>query len=384
MRKTAVVLAVVIIALFSFNDREIYKKDIRNRLIIQGVGIDAEQDGTYTLTVQAIATGAQSLSNGSESSTEQPVKIYTVNGDTVYSAIKSITEYDGKIPLYSQNRVIVIGRSVAEQGIDGIVDFFVRDVENSASLRIALADGSAAEVLSVKSKNGEVIARNIELSIKSAEYEPEIFDLQLYEMINRYRDKNPSYAMPLLAVKRSGEESSVELKATAVFSGTRLKDTLTDRETVMLNLLCNKVYNGDFSYRTDGGDSISLSIIDSKTKRRVSLDNGKAVFDLKISVDCDIAEIYNGVNKKLSRARIAELEDNAERYIRDEMNNTVKKLYRDMRCDAAGLSRLIYINEPAFYRQHEDDLQSVMADADFNVTVDVTVRRAGQDLVEIK
>lgn len=64
MRKTAVIVLSVILILFSFNERELYKKDIRNRLVIQGVGIDAEKDGTYTVTLQAINTAAQSSPAG--------------------------------------------------------------------------------------------------------------------------------------------------------------------------------------------------------------------------------------------------------------------------------------------------------------------------------
>lgn len=73
MRKTAVVIAVAIIALFSFNERELYKKDIRNRLVIQGIGIDREKDGAYTVTLQAINTGSQSASI-SEGGPEKPCR----------------------------------------------------------------------------------------------------------------------------------------------------------------------------------------------------------------------------------------------------------------------------------------------------------------------
>ena len=47
MRKATVILLAFIIGVFAFNEKEIYKKDIRNRLVIQGVGIDIETDNSY-------------------------------------------------------------------------------------------------------------------------------------------------------------------------------------------------------------------------------------------------------------------------------------------------------------------------------------------------
>ena len=47
MRKIGIVLLALIVSVFTFNENEIYKKDIRNRLVIQGIGIDMEEDGKY-------------------------------------------------------------------------------------------------------------------------------------------------------------------------------------------------------------------------------------------------------------------------------------------------------------------------------------------------
>lgn len=383
MRKTAVVIAVVIIALFSFNERELYKKDIRNRLVIQGIGIDTKEDGTYSVTVQALNTSTQSASI-SEGGNENPVKVYKVEGETVYTALKSVTEYEGKIPLYSQNRIIVIGREAAEKGIEGIVDFFVRDVENSASLRIVTADGKASEILETSSAKGEVAARNIELSVRSAEYEAEIVELQLYELVNRYLDKNGSFAMPVVALKKTGDEKRPEIKGTAVFKDGKLQNTLSADETVMLNFLLNDVYNGDIAYKSDKDENIAISIINSKTKRSVSLKNHTPIFNVRINVKCDIAEIYNGMTKSVSDERLRELQVDAEKYLKAEIEKLVQKLYVDMQSDVPGMSRLLYIFKPSFYRENEKNLNTIMADSQYNVEVNVTVRRVGHEFVKIK
>ena len=73
MRKTAIVLLAFLIAFHTFNSNDIYKKDIRNRLVIQGIGIDADADGKYTVTIQSIDTNSQSATS-SDGASQPPIK----------------------------------------------------------------------------------------------------------------------------------------------------------------------------------------------------------------------------------------------------------------------------------------------------------------------
>ena len=79
MRKTLIVLLVFLLAFYTFNSEEIYKKDIRNRLVIQGIGIDIEDDKKYSVTTQAIDINAQSATS-SDGASQPPLKTYKTKG----------------------------------------------------------------------------------------------------------------------------------------------------------------------------------------------------------------------------------------------------------------------------------------------------------------
>ena len=79
MRKSILIFLVVIVAIFTFNEKEIYKKDIRNRLVIQGIGIDIEKDYSYTVTLQTIDTNAQSATS-EDGASQPPIKTYKMTG----------------------------------------------------------------------------------------------------------------------------------------------------------------------------------------------------------------------------------------------------------------------------------------------------------------
>lgn len=381
MQKISILIAVILLLLLPFNGKEIFKKDISKRLVIQGIGIDIEEDGTYTVTLQAINTSAQSIT--SEGGDQDPVKTYKVTGETIYTAVKGVTEMEGKIPLYSQNRVIIIGRNIAEKGLEGVIDFFVRDTGNCPSVDVAMADGRASEILEVKSESGEVIARNIEQSINSTDFEAEIARLQIYELVNRYEDRLPAYTMPVLAAAKDRDKERVEIIETAVFSGSKFKGTLTRDETIMFNFLCDKVSNGAIAYETEQDGKVSMGVIDNKTVRRVSLDNNTPTFKLSLYVEADIAEIYNGTAKTVDRSRLKELQNGARDYLKSNIEKVIKKLYTDLGCDAPGFSRLIYSRYPSFFRENEKNLNTVMAESQYNVEVNVTIRRVGHELIKV-
>ena len=89
MRKVGIVILALIVSIFSFNGNEIFKKDIRNRLVIQGIGIDVEDDGKYSVTIQAIDTDAQSASSSDDAS-KPPLKTFDVKGDTIYLTVEEV------------------------------------------------------------------------------------------------------------------------------------------------------------------------------------------------------------------------------------------------------------------------------------------------------
>ncbi len=381
MRKAIAVFVAVLLAIFLFNEKEIYKKDIRNRLVIQGIGIDLNDDGTYTVTLQTIDTNAQEAASA-EGASQPPIRTYKLTGDTVYTTIKGVTEIEGKIPLYSQNRIIILGKSITENKMDDVIDFFVRDVENSSSVYIASAENTANEILEAENEGKYISAKSIETGISSHEFDAKIFGIQLYEVINRYNSGTKDFALPLLSVVETDKRKSVEIIGTAIFNNTRYRDFLSKDDTVYLNFLSDRVYNAALSF--DYKDTrISLNIIDSKTKRKLSFYDNRPRFDVKVKITVDIAEISGGVSNALSREQLEDIKIQAENYISERISETRKKLYENYESDACGLGRLIYICEKDFYKENEKNIDSVMQNSIFEVDVDLKIRRVGHEFIEL-
>lgn len=380
MRKSLIVLLVFLMAFYTFNSEEIYKKDIRNRLVIQGIGIDIENDKKYSVTIQAIDTNAQAATS-SDGASQPPLKTYKTKGDTIYTALKSVTETEGKIPLYSQNRIIILGKSITEENMSDVIDFFVRDVENSSSVYIAAAEKTAGEILEAKNGQEYISARSIETGISSYEYDARIFELQLFDLINRYNSGTKDFAMPLLSLKEEKGEKSVEISGTALFNSTEYREKISKDETVYLNILYNKLNNTALAYDIDDNKKVSLNIVDSKTTRNVTIKNGQPVFKIKVKMEADISEISGGVSSAMKEKDIEKIALMGEKYIEKETKNLVYSLYEEYNSDSAGLGRLIYIRHKDFYKKNEKKLDSVLQNSIYEVEVDLKIRRIGHEFI---
>ncbi len=382
MRRASIVLLAIILAIFAFNDEEIYKKDIRNRLVIQGIGIDIEKDNSYTVTLQAIDTNSSAAASSDDAS-QPPLKVYKVKGDTIYTAIKTVTESEGKTPLYSQNRIIILGKSITEENMDNVIDFFVRDVENSSSVYVAAAEKTAAEILEAKNGGEYVSARNLKNSIDSYEYDARIFATSLYELISRYNSGTKDFAMPLLSVKEENEEKDVEIIGTAIFNDTKYREYISKDDTIYLNMLYNRVDNTALSYSGEDNTRISLNVVKSKTKRTVSLENGTPTFKITVTINADISEISGGVGSAMKNSDIENYKKRGEEYVEKQLHSLISTMYDRYESDAAGLVRLLYICEQDFYRENEKKLDEVMKNSIFEIECKINIRRIGHEFIEL-
>ncbi len=380
MRHGTIILLAFLLGIFVFNDSQIYKKDIRNRLVIQGIGIDIDRDGSYNVTLQAIDTNSSAAASSDDAS-QPPIKVYKLKGNTIYTAIKSVTENEGKVPLYSQNRIIILGKSITEENMDNVIDFFVRDVENSSAVYIAAAEKTASEILETKSGDKYVSARNLKNSIDAHENDARIYATSLYQVINRYNSDAKDFAMPMLAVKEENKEKNVEITGTAVFNNKKYREYIPKDDTVFLNILNNTVYNTAMSFTTPENNRISLNIVKSKTKRKVSLENGKPVFKISVKMNGDIAEISGGTTSKLETKQIKAIEKYGEEYVQKEINNLIGSMHNEYESDSAGLGRLLYICEQNFYKKHKNNLDSILQNSIFEVEVELNIRRIGHEYV---
>ena len=149
MKKMLKLLTPILLLAVSFCGCNYESQELKSRLIVQAVGIDALENGGVRVTLQTLNTEMAGNPN-SGANLGDIINFVTVEGETVSEAISAAAKSVGKLPLLSQNRLIVFGRETAQKGIYSDLDYFVRNADNRATVLVAVSDTTAEELVSAK------------------------------------------------------------------------------------------------------------------------------------------------------------------------------------------------------------------------------------------
>lgn len=371
-------IVILIVILFSFSSCISSDTEIKNRLIIEGIGIDFDNDTEeYILTVQALSMA--SASSGDENISQSPVVNFTVKGKTVAQALNSLCENTGRTPLYSQNRVIVIGNELNTSTVASALDYLVREYTARPDVYVSSCVGTAADILKIQA-NGEIPAKIIEESIRESDKNSIGQDSQLYNLVNLYQEDTTAFTMSLLEVdKELNEESDcVKVSGTFVLDKNNKKNHLSSEETVMLKFITDDIETGTLSFSCDGIE-VGVDIINSKTKIKTELKDNKPTFNINVKCSIDLVEYGDPNFQSVSDDIVEKIRIDAEKYIKSGMAQLIEKQLKKEKCDIFRFGKRLELSYTQVYKMLLPNWEKSISDIDYTITVNATVRKIGQE-----
>lgn len=376
-KAAAVTTAVLIMITVLFSSCSSADTELRNRLIIEGMGVDRDSDG-FVLTVQALNT-TESQSSDSPASSEA-VSVYTVKGNSVSDALSRLRLVSGKNPLYSQNRIIIIGSSV-ENEIPATIDFFVREYASRINVLVAVSENKASDILNTQSEAGAIGAKSVQEIIEQGKIYSCAGDSEIYSLMNGFSDKNAGVFIPLLGTEKGvkGEdEETVNLKGARVFKDGKACCTLTSEEVSYLLLSTGKSDKCEITFKDSDGVNVTVEILKSRTKVRTgkkALPNPEVEIELNLSAG--VLEYASGTPDGLSREKLGEINALLKEKIESDMSELYKKMLKEEKTDVFKFDRRFSLTQSKKYYEFADDWDSVIGNIEPKITVDIDLKRIG-------
>ena len=350
-RAAAVLLSVLLLLpLAGCAGRELYE-----RLLIHGIGIDVQDDG-FLVTVRS-----------SVSAEDEGEEFFTCTGRSVLEALNSLSRSTGRQPFYAHNYLVVFGKDCAEQGLDQCMDFFVRYYNTRPAVRVYLAEEKAEDVLSFQKDGKYLRMSELQQLSDSSKETGNTVGVELLDFINAVKRPGCAPVLPVLRV----EEQGVEVVSTACFDGYRFQDVLTLAQTRGFLAVKNRLQHGEAVVYGDFG-SVTLSLRGGKGKVSVSEENGLPAFALNVKVKGDVSAISNG-RDRLEHTEYTEIETALSQTLRTEIQSAVEKAVLEAGCDIFGFGAMIYRKDPRRWEALESDWQNLMKRCAYTVTVESAV-----------
>lgn len=372
-----IVVILLVISMFCSCSRtnEANSYELKNRLIILALGIDKAENGQILVSVQTLNTDVSSNAS-SQSTPETMVKNYSQKGLSISEAISKLSDITGKNPLLSQNRIVIFGWELANEGIYDYLDDFIRNTDNRSSVLVSVAQGKAKDVIFAEIGDNIIPARIAERMIESASYQSCFLSTRVYELINGVIDDKTSVSVPILKVSKSEDKNRFLIDSVGIIKGDRL-DSVKDVESVRgIVFANNSVQRGVITMQYDASE-VTMAIIESKTKTKAYVKDGNPHFKISVKTYMSVSEINDNIKEKKTKLDLKNLEFTAEQKIKEIVESSINECIIKDKSDVFGFGKRLMRTQPKFYKSNINNWSDDMDKSKYTVEVKVKIEGMG-------
>ena len=369
MKKKILILILIFLLSGCYNYKELNKI-----AIVSSVAIDKE-DNEYLVSAQVMNVKRDEESQSSN------VIVYSTKGKSIEEAIRKMNTKTSRELYGGHISKLVLSEEIAKEGIINVIDMFQRLTEIKDEFTITIAKGiEANKVIKIATSPEMVPADYVKSSILNTDVDAALtHSSKLDEFISYYLKDDIDPVVSVIEVINYKEKGTTIDNANSTSQDTKiivdnvaithngvLEDYLTEEETIGYNYVRNKVKKMIVPIKCDDEHYASISILNSKTKNKVTKENNLYHININIKSKAMITE-YNCSSDLTKEEVISDLQKKTEKKIKDYINKVIE-VQNNSKSEFLGFKRTIYLDYP----KYNDD------DYDLNVNVDVNLERKGE------
>lgn len=381
-----VILAVLLLCTTGCWDR----RELNELAITLAIGLDSTEDGQYLVTAQVVNPGTVAAKDGSSHS---PVVIFQAKGETVLEAFRQMTKESPRRIYPSHLRLLVIGESLAKEGILKPLDLLSRDWELRSDFYVVVAkDMDATDILKVPTALEKIPANNLFDSLTvSANAWSVTSSVTLDEFASDIiSDGKQPVLTGIQAFGKKDEESSLSIQnlemidsparirslTLAAFKEDKLVGWLSESESRTYNKINNNVKSTIVNVPCPDGGTAAIQVISAKADVKGKVINGKPKVDVHLRAVGNVGE----VDCNLDLTKLESLEQLKKAYEKksiQKMEEAIQNVQDNIKVDIFGFGEVIHRDAPKAWKQLKKDWDKEFQDLSVDVKYDIHIRRIG-------
>lgn len=390
------IIAIVLFLTFFFtNDFGLI--DIEKTAIITAVAIDYGENTKYEVTAQVAVPEASNVSS------ENAKTHMTGMGETVGSAIKNVGDISGWFPNLSFCNLIILSKSIAEDNVMTVLDYFTKTLRIQDSALVVLAEDKASDIITESTPLDNISSFALQkILLKNTGHDKDTATVDIKTFCVGYYSENHSSFMPLIKASTSKQESTenssngssqsglgalgspstgsagsdsgldgqgktlFDAKSTALFKDGKMVGELNENQTFVYNMLSKKVSSSTFEV-TDvswGGEKKNFLLTLHRVSPKIRLDVKEN--QVKVNIDLEVYCKISDQNTNSSDFAYTEniplplpVQNKATEQIKSQLDGLIETL-RKTDCDMLNLKLKLYRYHYDRYSSFKDNLLTVM------------------------
>jgi spore germination protein KC len=364
------------------------RRELNDLAIAVGIGLDRSDNGIEVTTQIVNPSEVASKKAGTGYST--PVTSFSATELTTFEALRKLTTIAPRRIFPSHLRVLVIGESLARQGLMNVLDGISRDRDFRSDFYLIIAKGtSARKVLEILTPIEQIPANKMFVTLDmSQKFWAPTVKMQLDQFMSDLAD--PAKDTVLTGIEIAGNQemgktirnlSKAEpialLKYTgvALFNDDKLTDWLNEDESKGYNFIMGNVKNTAGHLTCPGGGNLAVEGTRTKSKIKGKVVEGKPEISIQFSIEQNIGEVQCKIDLTKSE-NINLIEELAKEKLTKVMEAAVHKA-QDNKADIFGFGEAIEDANPKYWLKIRKDWDKYFADLKVTFNVDVQIRRLG-------
>lgn len=244
-----------------------------------------------------------------------------------------------------QIRSLLFGDKLAQLGLIGFIDTFMRDASFSKRTTVVVVEGDAGKLISREYPRHTKTSNYIDKLLQK-EFSNQVFPrILLHQFIRDLFDDGQDPIATMIHEKENGIQTS----GIALFRKDRYFAKLPSENVFVFSLLYHSLSKGEFSIATDNPDLKSISFNVSKSKRKIKVsrnEDGEFQVDFYIKTRINILEYLGDL--RLSTSDRAKAEQLLSEFTVREAERIIRYMQKN-RVDSLGIGK--YVRNKMSYKE---------------------------------
>jgi spore germination protein KC len=387
-RKALALLAIIPLLLLPIGCWD--RRETENLLLVDSIVFgksntgDAEQYRVSFITVRPSSSGGGQMRTSGQEGTAQAAGQWEASsyGPTLEEAILKFSIRSPRHIYLAHNRIIMLEKDLAKEGISPVVDFLLRSRDIRLRNYVLVVKGDEPDLLtSISPEFEDTLAGELfsilETSIGEGDYYyPSDLNIIAQGILTNGQDPWAPIIETFSAAQTSGRitDQSVIIRGTALFKTDRLVGYLDAEETQRFLLLKGLSNSGIYDIERNGR-KLSYRYEQAKVRRRLAVEDGRINVHFDVTLKGLLEEIHFYSN--LSEAEIDSLEKSLSAKAETALLETVNRC-KELGSDVLGIGRLIHSSKPEIWKELSKNWYSIYPE--IGIDIDVKAKITGTAL----
>lgn len=377
-------IIISIIFLFSLTGCWNYH-ELNNYSIVTGIAIDKAENG-YEVSV-LISNTPKNETNSNDNSSK--IVIYSGTGDTVFTAIKDIGLISAKELYIGHFAVLIISEDVAKEGVNPVVDLFLRESSSKKNFSIVISrDCKAKDTLKIITPLSSFPSQNIADNLLStSQLQGIVSNITFNELLSNLKRNGIENAINSINIignveagsnKENIEDSEpktyVKLGTLGLFKDDKLIYWTNKEESVGINTIKDKAKEMyiELNYKKS---KVVIETTNVKTKIDVNIINNNPIVNISVNGESKFVEAIGDVDLKDDKV-IKSIKHLMNKQVIDYVNQGISAA-KNSNTDIFGFGLMIYQKYPDYYNQNKEILSNIFNNIEINVKSNVIIKTTG-------